>query len=108
MSIPTSRAQFKTNQLYASPEQSAIDVLVQETGCTTEAALETLRALVRGGWVIAPREPSNAMLEAYMASYGQKPTQTSSTITALGKARRRWLAMASTGTAMALSRRFIK
>lgn len=50
--------------LLPQPE-SAVVLLAQALGLSLEDARLGLTALVRGGYVIAPREPSNAMLVAY-------------------------------------------
>jgi hypothetical protein len=83
--------------------ESAPKVLAEALGITPRQAREGLRALVKAGYVIGPREPTNAMLLAYITSYGQVPVNPATTITAVGKARRRWQAMAEQATAVALS-----
>lgn len=83
--------------------EPAVTVLARQLGISHRQAREALRALVKAGYVIGPREPTNAMLLAYITSYGQVPVNPATTITAVGKARRRWQAMADKATAMALS-----
>jgi hypothetical protein len=83
--------------------EAAASVLARNLGITPARAREALRSLVAAGYVIGPREPTNAMLLAYITSYGEVPVNPSSVITAVGKARRRWRAMADKATAMALS-----
>ena len=83
--------------------EAASAVLARALGVTPSRARDGLRALVAAGYVIGPREPTNAMLLAYITSYGEVPVNPASTITAVGKARRRWRAMADKATAMALS-----
>lgn len=93
---------YPDTPVFDEPE-SAVAVVARETGETAERAREILRALVKAGYVIGPREPTNAMLHAYITSYGEIPSNPASTITAIGKARRRWQAMADKATAMTLS-----
>lgn len=90
--------------MFERPEP-AISILSEELGIDAETALRGLKALVAGGYVIAPRNPTNAMLAAYFDSYGTPPTTHRSCIIGMGKARVRWQGMAKKGTQMALSRR---
>lgn len=86
----------------------AVDVLAHATGLAPDAARDGLLALIRAGYVIGPRDPTNAMLLAYMQSYGQEATNPATVITAIAKARRRWRAMGDKGSAMAVSRKRTK
>ena len=88
--------------------EPAIHILAKSLGITQSKAREALRDLVKAGYVVGPREPTNAMLLAYITSYGQLPVNPATTITAIGKARRRWQAMADRATAMALSMRRVR
>jgi hypothetical protein len=84
--------------------RSAIDVLAEEIGCDRQRAREVLQGLVNAGFVIAPREPSNPMLDAYMRALGTRPSRHRSVImNNIGKARKRWQAMALAGTRVALT-----
>lgn len=90
------------NPIYDAPEP-AIAVMARAAGVTHEEARNLLIALVRAGYFVAPRQPINAMLDAYLNSYGTPPSTTHSAITGIGKARKRWAAMGTAGTKMALS-----
>jgi len=74
-----------------------------ESTTLTSAAL---RALVKGGYGIGPRNPTNGMLVGYMEAL-TPPRGYEQVITAIGKARVRWQAMLAHGTEMALSRKFM-
>ena len=87
---------------------SAIDVVVDHLGCDAEAALELLRAILEGGYYIAPRIPTDPMLSAYFWAYGHQGWNPRTIIQNIGKARIRWQAMGLAGSAMALSRKFSK
>lgn len=82
---------------------TAVEILVDQVGMTKEEARAVLGAVVRGGYVIAPREPTNVMFLAYMDSYGQRARTPQTVITNMGKARCRWKAMGEAGTKTALS-----
>lgn len=86
----------------------AIEVLAEALGISTHDAREALRAVVLAGYVIGPREPTNAMLVAYITSYGPMPVNPSTVVTAVGKARSRWRAMAEQATAMTLSTKRVR
>ena len=73
----------------------AMDITVEEAGAV-------MVALVEGGYGIAPRNPTNGMLVAYMEAL-TPPSGHEAVVTAIGKARVRWQAMLEQGTAMALS-----
>ena len=90
------------NPVYDAPE-CASDVVARTIDITPRQARKALVALVRAGYVIAPREPSNAMLDAYIRSYGAVSMRPSGIITGIGKARKRWSAMATQGVKIALS-----
>lgn len=93
------------SELFDSP-CPAIPILAQAAECTEEQARAGILALVRAGYVIAPREPTNGMIFAYLETYTQ-PTQPESVIQGAAKARRRWKAMAESGCRMALSAKHI-
>lgn len=86
----------------------AIAVLSGLIGCDHGRALEILRGLVEAGYFIAPRIPSDPMLYAYFVAYGQQAWSPRTVVQNIGKARLRWQAMGQAGTALALSRRFIR
>lgn len=82
-------------------------ILARALGVTADEAGLALVALVEGGYGIAPRLPTNGMLAAYLEAT-TPPRNHEAVITAIGKARARWQAMLEQGTAMSLSRRYIR
>jgi hypothetical protein len=88
--------------VYDRPEP-AIDVLKAALCIDGYSARKALSALVKAGYFIAPRDPTNAMLDAYIGAYGLIPRHPRTIIIGIGKARKRWAAMGQKGTAMALS-----
>jgi hypothetical protein len=84
----------------------ARSILAAECGLSDDEAMAVLRALVRGGYGIAPRNPTNGMLAGYLEAT-EPPKHHEATITAIGKARVRWQAMLAHGTEMALSWKFM-
>jgi hypothetical protein len=102
--VPYPRLRFSDEPIYDRPTP-AITVLADALNISEKDALTALTALVRAGYVIAPRLPTNAMLSAYLRAYGTPATTIRSCIIGIGKARKRWAAMAAKGTQMALSRR---
>lgn len=84
---------------------SAAQVLADHLKIDHDVALEALRALVKAGWYLGPREPTNAMLVAYLEAVGRPPVKRDTILNALAKARKRWKAMALAATRAALSRR---
>ncbi len=93
----------RSNSIYERPDKAALDIVANAISCDIKTARNVMSALVKGGYFIAPRNPTNHMLEAYIRSYGPLPTNPATMLTAVGKARKRWQAMGSAGTAMALS-----
>jgi hypothetical protein len=85
----------------------AIAVMADALGCDFEHAGDALRALVEAGYFIAPRIPSDPMLYGYFMAYGQQAWSPRTVIQNIGKARLRWQAMGQSGTALALSRKFL-
>ena len=81
-------------------------VLARAMGSSVEEAGKLLSALIVGGYGIAPREPSNGMLKGYIEATCP-PTNHEQIMTAIGKARLRWQAMLDSGTAMAMSVKYI-
>ena len=76
--------------------------MAEKLGVEPEAVREAIIELAKAGYVIAPREPTNAMLVAYLESYGHTAKSVDGVITAVGKARQRWKAMAESGMRAAL------
>jgi protein-disulfide isomerase-like protein with CxxC motif len=72
-------------------------------GLTDEQARLALKTIIGAGYFVAPREPTNSMLLAYLHSYGQVATNPATTVTSLAKARQRWKAMGEAGTHVAMS-----
>jgi hypothetical protein len=91
----------KDHPVYEPPEP-ALKVLMKEMSVSAHGAKRALRALVKAGYIVAPMKPTNAMLDAYLCSYGQPPSTTHSVIIGVGKARIRWEAMATVGLKMAM------
>jgi hypothetical protein len=91
--------------VYEKPLPARV-ILATECGLTDDEAKAVLLALVRGGYGIAPRNPTNGMLAGYIEAT-EPPKHHEAVITAIGKARLRWQAMLAHGTEMALSRKFM-
>ena len=87
--------------VYEKP-QPAVVILANALGTTVEDARAAMIALSEGGYGIAPRNPTNGMICAYLEAL-TPPTGHEAVVTAIGKARVRWQAMLEQGTAMALS-----
>jgi hypothetical protein len=81
---------------------AAAEVLSQALGITTTAARGGIQALLRAGWVVAPREPTNSMLAASVnaTAVSANPLKV---VNAIAKARLRWKAMANEGSKAAMS-----
>lgn len=92
----------RTEPIYDPPEP-ATTVVARAGGLSADAARDVLKALAKAGYFVAPRDPINSMLDAYLNAYGRVPTTTSSVIVGIGKARKRWKAMGEVGTRMALA-----
>lgn len=107
-SVP-SAASLKKQRLSAYPVfergPSALDVLAA-AGFSRADAKDALSALARGGYVIGPKMPTNAMLLAYLNAHGQFPRNPETILRAICKARKRWQAMGEAGTSAAFSNRF--
>lgn len=101
------RRRLSENPVFEGPRR-AVDVISEKVNCTIPQAQEILRALIDEGYFIAPRNPTNAMLEAYITSYGPMPKNPKTVITAIGKAKKRWHAMGSKGTSLAMSHKKIE
>lgn len=103
-SIPSVLPERLRSCIYEGP-RSAVFPLAAALEIEASEALTILRAIVDCGFVIAPREPTDAMLVAYFDAYGARPQSPNSVIRGIGKARLRWREMGRAGTAVALSRR---
>ena len=78
--------------------------LVATTGdVSRDVAREILRALIKAGFAVVPMEPTNSMFEAYMTALKQPPHSHKTVIENIGKARKRWKAMAIAGVAVTFS-----
>lgn len=100
------RRSFKNRrfaEVYGTPP-CATDILAAALGIDHDAARTGLIALIKSGFFIGPREPTNSMLVAYMEAIYPAPSTPSSSAQAVGNARRRWRAMAIAGTAIAMSK----
>jgi hypothetical protein len=91
--------------LFESPPPARV-ILARALGITVDEAAQAIVALVEGGYGIAPRNPTNGMLVAYLEAL-TPPTGHEQVVTALGKARVRWQAMLAQGTAMSLSKKLL-
>jgi hypothetical protein len=78
--------------------------LAKALGITPDKAQDGLVALVEGGFGIAPRNPTNGMLVAYLEAL-TPPSGHEQVVTAIGKARVRWKAMLTQGIERSLSRK---
>jgi hypothetical protein len=91
--------------VYAKPRPARL-VLAHALGISVEEAGRAISALIEGGYGVAPRNPTNGMLAAYIEAT-EPPKHHEGVITAIGKARVRWQAMMEQGMAMAMSRKCI-
>lgn len=89
--------------VYEKP-RPARELIAKALSISTDKAGLVISALIEGGYGIAPRNPTNGMLAAYLEAL-TPPTRHEAVITAIGKARLRWQAMLEQGTAMAMSRK---
>jgi len=94
------------DSVYPAPKPAA-GVVADVLGISQEQAVSVLRALVRAGYVVAPRVPTDPMLSAYMACLNSPPSNHRTVLTNITKARKRWAAMGLAGTKVALSHRFL-
>jgi hypothetical protein len=78
--------------------------LAEALGITPDEAQDGLAALVKGGFGIAPINPTNGMLVAYLEAL-TPPLGHEQVVTAIGKARVRWKAMITQGIERSLSRK---
>ncbi len=108
--VPASRSGIpnavrRSMTVYEKPQPARL-VLARALGISDDEAGLAIAALIEGGYGVAPRNPTNGMLAAYLEAL-TPPTGHEQVITAISKARLRWQAMLSQGTAMAMSRKFI-
>jgi hypothetical protein len=94
---------WRSAPVYEKPLAARL-ILARAMGISTDEAGDALTALIQGGYGIAPRNPTNGMLIAYMEAL-TPPSSHESVVTAIGKARVRWQAMLAQGTEMAMSRK---
>jgi hypothetical protein len=94
------------NHVYDPPFPAAM-LLAQAANISPQKAVSILRDIVKAGWVIAPRHPTNAMLAAYMEAL-TPPVSHRTAIVNVGKAKKRWAAMGIAGTKVALSFKMIQ
>ena len=99
----SNRNRRRHGNLLPEPEEAAA-IMAKALGVTEEQVRMAYVEVIRAGYAIAPVEPTNAMMLAYVNSYGQLPQSAESTITAFTKARRRWQAMARMANAHFMSR----
>ena len=71
---------------------------------TPDQAREIFKALVKAGFIVAPLEPVNVMFDAYMTALQSPPQTRESMLQNVGKARRRWKAMATVGMKVVFSK----
>lgn len=92
-------ARKRNPEIIALPP-SALRVIALSVGIEMEAAREIVRALAKAGYVVAPMEPTNSMFAAYLEALNMPPTRHETAIRSIGKARKRWKAMAQAGLAV--------
>jgi hypothetical protein len=93
----------KLLEVYELPP-CATDVVAEALRISSADARKALIALLKAGFFIGPREPTNAMLVAYMNAVFPAPSNPSTSVQSIAKARKRWKAMSEAGTKLALSR----
>lgn len=95
-------ARPRNPEIIAQPP-SALRIIALSIGIEIEEARLIVRALAKAGFVVAPLEPTNSMFSAYMDALNSPPTRHETVIRNVGKARKRWKAMAQAGVAVAFS-----
>lgn len=83
----------------------AKDIMTRAVPISRHDAHLLLQALAKAGFVVAPLEPTNAMFDAYMHALNYPASTPKTIIINVGKARRRWKAMALVGMKIAFSER---
>lgn len=86
------------------PSPNALELISKIAGVDAEMARNVLTALAKNGYVIAPLEPTNSMFDAYIRALKQPAKDHKVIIENVGKARKRWKAMALAGMQVAFSR----
>ncbi len=94
------------NHVFPKPAPALI-IMAETLNISVQDARKALQALAKAGYYVAPQEPTNAMLEAYMRSFGHLPKNPQTYLNNVSKARKRWRAMGAKGMALALSCRLI-
>lgn len=82
---------------------SAVEILMVELGISQDAAKGALVALFKANIIVAPLEPTNSMLSAYLEAVRPPPRTRHSILSGVAKARRRWRAMGIAGNKVAVS-----
>ena len=85
------------DQIYA-PELQFGDAMKRELGMTDAQVYRLLKAVAKAGFVIAPREPANSMIGAYITAVGPMSKHPATVMRHVSKCRKRWKAMALAGT----------
>lgn len=82
---------------------SAVELMMSAVPISPGTARAVLRALAKGGYTVAPIEPTNSMFGAYIGALNNPAITTQTLIANVGKARRRWKAMALAGMKVTFS-----
>ena len=98
---PPRAGRWRAQSIYEKPPPARL-AIARALGVSTDEAGLVISALIEAGYGVAPRQPTNGMLVAYMEAT-TPPKGHESVVTAIGKARVRWQAMLEQGTAMAMS-----
>ena len=103
-SVPLVRCRERNPEIIAQPP-SALRVIALSIGIEIDEARAIVRALAKAGYIVAPMEPTNAMFAAYVEALGAPSKKYDTVIQNIGKARKRWKAMAHVGMIVAFSKR---
>lgn len=99
----TENEKFDFHEILEQP-RSLIDAILDTDLIQTEEGVKRLlRTIIESGYFIVPQEPTNVMFEAYMTALNSPPSNRENVLINLGKARKRFKAMALAGTKIALS-----
>lgn len=100
------RAEFvRSAQIYGELTERPIAIIAHQMQCDENQAKKLLEVLAEKGYGLAPLEPTNHMLIAYLESYGDVPITIRSMIVGIGKARKRWKAMMAVGMRVSFTRK---
>ena len=99
----TVAVQRRRNPEIIAQPHSALRVIALSIGIEIEEARVIVRALAKAGFVVAPMEPTNSMFVAYMEALAMPSKRHETIIQNVGKARKRWKAMAQAGLAVTFS-----